>query len=45
MSNKLKNRPEFVSNKVSKLNSTEKQKIASAFIEFKDRIVAKYLSD
>lgn len=45
MSNKLQNRPEFISNKVSKLNSTERTQIEAAITEFKDRIVAKYLSD
>jgi len=45
MPNKIENRPELIKNKVHKLTSTEKTQIASAITEFKDRIVAKYLSD
>ena len=45
MPNKLENRPEIIVNKVYELDSTEKLKVASAITEFRDRIVAKYLTD
>lgn len=45
MPNKIENREEFIKNKIYSLNETEKTTIASAITDFKDRIVAKYLTD
>lgn len=45
MPNKIENRQELIKNKVYKLTPSEKTQIAAAITEFKDRIVAKYLSD
>jgi len=44
MMNKIE-RKKLVRNKVYPLSSDEKTKVAAAITEFKDRIVAKYLSD
>ena len=38
-------RDEIIKNKALPLNINEKAQIASAIIEFRDRIVAKYLTD
>lgn len=45
MPNKIENRPEVIKNKIYPIDSTEKTKVASAITEFRDRIVAKYLTD
>jgi len=44
MSTKIK-RKEFIANKVHKVSDTDKIKMQGAIIEFKNRIVAKYLTD
>jgi len=44
MQNKIK-RPEFIINKTTELTPSEKTKIATAFNDFRNRIVAKYLTD
>lgn len=45
MPNKIENRPEVINNKIYPIDSAEKTNIASAITEFRDRIVAKYLTD
>lgn len=45
MSNKIQNKEAFIKNKIYSLNESEKTKVASAITEFRNRIVAKYLTD
>tara|TARA_B110000977_G_scaffold71964_1_gene97500 strand:- start:1485 stop:1622 length:138 start_codon:yes stop_codon:yes gene_type:complete len=45
MANKIENREELIKNKHYPISESEKSIIASAITDFKDRIVAKYLTD